>query len=181
MCKVILDDKEQINFFINRHKEIILFADRVEKLFVYIALSQLLSNTLNTCCVGYLIVMVNNLYKVFRSSTVEVWGNRCSSAEIRRGCKLNHGTLLMTLVLSTVILFYSYILKYCIEPSETLLGICLYGADLAFRIFIFPLGIEFCILSRSCDFTTPLNLVASSIWFLLCSNLCKICIAVDTH
>nr|XP_034190765.1 odorant receptor 82a-like [Osmia lignaria] len=61
MCKVILDDplknKEQINFFINRHNEIILFADRIEKLFTYIALSQLMSNTLITCCVGYLIVM----------------------------------------------------------------------------------------------------------------------------
>ncbi|XP_034190765.2 odorant receptor 67c-like [Osmia lignaria lignaria] len=61
MCKVILDDplknKEQINFFINRHNEIILFADRIEKLFTYIALSQLMSDTLITCCVGYLIVM----------------------------------------------------------------------------------------------------------------------------
>ncbi|XP_034175209.2 odorant receptor 67c-like [Osmia lignaria lignaria] len=75
MCKVILDDplknKEQINFFINRHKEIILFADRIEKLFTYITLSQLTSNTLITCCLGYLIVMSvhteNRLFLLIRS------------------------------------------------------------------------------------------------------------------
>nr|XP_012149881.1 PREDICTED: odorant receptor 4-like [Megachile rotundata] len=61
MCQAITDDplrtKEQLNFFINRHKEIILFVDKIEKLFTYMALSQLVSNTLITCCVGYLIVM----------------------------------------------------------------------------------------------------------------------------
>ncbi|XP_046143972.1 odorant receptor 13a-like [Osmia bicornis bicornis] len=75
MCKVILDDplknKEQINFFISRHKEIILFADRIEKLFTYITLSQLTSNTLITCCLGYLIVMSvhteNGLFLLIRS------------------------------------------------------------------------------------------------------------------
>lgn len=44
-----------------RYQEIIIFAERVEKLFTYIALSQLVSNTLITCCVGFLIVIVSNI------------------------------------------------------------------------------------------------------------------------
>ncbi|XP_076279815.1 odorant receptor 10-like [Lasioglossum baleicum] len=49
--------KEQVRFFISRQQEIIIFVGKIEKLFTHIALSQLLSNTFITCCVGYLIVI----------------------------------------------------------------------------------------------------------------------------
>ncbi|XP_076282990.1 odorant receptor 10-like [Lasioglossum baleicum] len=61
LCKRMLDpsvtDKEQVRFFISRQQEIISFVEKIEKLFTYIALSQLLSNTFITCCVGYLLVI----------------------------------------------------------------------------------------------------------------------------
>lgn len=53
-------DENKLKFFIKRHQEIILLADKIEKFFTYIALSQLISNTLLTCCLGYLIVIVSN-------------------------------------------------------------------------------------------------------------------------
>ncbi|XP_003707222.3 odorant receptor 4-like [Megachile rotundata] len=65
MCQTITEDrlknKEQLKFFINRHQDIILLTERIEKLFTYAALSQLLSNTLNTCCLGFLIVIAFNI------------------------------------------------------------------------------------------------------------------------
>nr|XP_003707222.2 PREDICTED: odorant receptor 13a-like [Megachile rotundata] len=65
MCRTITEDrvknKEQLKFFINRHQDIILLTERIEKLFTYAALSQLLSNTLNTCCLGFLIVIAFNI------------------------------------------------------------------------------------------------------------------------
>ncbi|XP_076224744.1 odorant receptor 10-like isoform X1 [Nomia melanderi] len=62
LCQKMMDSfdtlgNEQIRFFINRQQEIIIFVEKVERLFTYIALSQLLSNTVVTCCLGYLIVI----------------------------------------------------------------------------------------------------------------------------
>ncbi|XP_071858479.1 uncharacterized protein isoform X2 [Bombus fervidus] len=50
-------NEKQLKFFISRHQEIILFAEKIEKFFTYIALSQLITNTLIICCLGYLIVL----------------------------------------------------------------------------------------------------------------------------
>ncbi|XP_076640958.1 odorant receptor 10-like [Halictus rubicundus] len=64
LCHTLSDSSEignkQIRFFISRQQEIVLFAERIEQLFTYIALSQLFSNTLITCCLGYLIVITLN-------------------------------------------------------------------------------------------------------------------------
>ncbi|CAL7941814.1 unnamed protein product [Xylocopa violacea] len=61
MCHALREvpykSKKQLQFFITRHQEIITFADRLEKIFTYMALSQLLSNTLLICCLGYVIVI----------------------------------------------------------------------------------------------------------------------------
>ncbi|XP_028523341.1 uncharacterized protein LOC114577755 [Apis cerana] len=61
LCQNLLDIPHicasHLKFFIIRYQEIIIFAEKVEKLFTYIALSQLVSNTLITCCVGFLIVI----------------------------------------------------------------------------------------------------------------------------
>ncbi|XP_076756553.1 odorant receptor 4-like [Xylocopa sonorina] len=57
LIKVPYENKKQLIFFISRHQEIITFADRIEKLFTYMALTQLLSNTLLICCLGYIIVI----------------------------------------------------------------------------------------------------------------------------
>ncbi|XP_076284881.1 odorant receptor 4-like [Lasioglossum baleicum] len=61
LCHTLTDPSEignkHIRFFVSRQQEIILFAERIEELFTYIALSQLFSNTLITCCLGYLIVI----------------------------------------------------------------------------------------------------------------------------
>lgn len=64
MCQTLMKtthrDQKKLKFFIKRHQEIILLAEKIEKFFTYIALSQLISNTLITCCLGYLIVIVSN-------------------------------------------------------------------------------------------------------------------------
>ncbi|CAL7941816.1 unnamed protein product [Xylocopa violacea] len=61
MCHALMEipykRKEQLKFFISRHQEIIVFANRIEKLFTYMALGQLLSNTMISCILGYTIVM----------------------------------------------------------------------------------------------------------------------------
>nr|XP_033337565.1 odorant receptor 4-like [Megalopta genalis] len=49
-------DDGQFRFVAMRHQEIILFTERIERLFTYIALSQLLSNTLIICCLGFLFI-----------------------------------------------------------------------------------------------------------------------------
>ncbi|XP_043800866.1 odorant receptor 22c-like, partial [Apis laboriosa] len=65
MCQTLMKtthrDQKKLKFFIKRHQEIILLADKIEKFFTYIALSQLISNTLITCCLGYLIVITLHL------------------------------------------------------------------------------------------------------------------------
>ncbi|XP_076640939.1 odorant receptor 4-like isoform X2 [Halictus rubicundus] len=47
---------EKLRLVTIRHQEIIVFADRIEQLFTYIALCQLLLNTLVTCCLGFLAI-----------------------------------------------------------------------------------------------------------------------------
>lgn len=64
MCQNLTDvlskNKNKLKHFISRYQEIIIFTEKIEKLFTYIALSQLVSNTINTCCEGFLIVIVSN-------------------------------------------------------------------------------------------------------------------------
>ncbi|XP_024222882.1 odorant receptor 4-like, partial [Bombus impatiens] len=64
MCQNLTDvfpkNENKLKFFIIRYQEIITFAEKIEKLFTYIALSQLVSNTVNTCCEGFLIVLAVN-------------------------------------------------------------------------------------------------------------------------
>ncbi|KZC04108.1 Putative odorant receptor 13a [Dufourea novaeangliae] len=57
LTDISIKTKGQLQFFITRHQEIIVFIDRVEKFFTYIALSQLVVNTIITCTVGFLIVV----------------------------------------------------------------------------------------------------------------------------
>lgn len=61
MCQNLTDvlpkNENKLKHFISRYQEIIIFTEKIEKLFTYIALSQLVSNTINTCCEGFLIVI----------------------------------------------------------------------------------------------------------------------------
>ncbi|XP_076756925.1 odorant receptor 82a-like [Xylocopa sonorina] len=61
MCHTLLEvpyrSNSQLKFFISRHQEIITFAGKIEKLFTYMALSQLVSNTLMICTLGYILVI----------------------------------------------------------------------------------------------------------------------------
>ncbi|XP_076757263.1 odorant receptor 4-like [Xylocopa sonorina] len=61
MCQKLTDipykSRRHLRLFIIRHQEIIIFANKMEKLFTYMALCQLLSNTLLICCLGYIIVL----------------------------------------------------------------------------------------------------------------------------
>ncbi|CAL7941819.1 unnamed protein product [Xylocopa violacea] len=65
MCQKLLDtpykDKRHLKLFIIRHQEIIIFAKKMEKLFTYMALIQLLSNTLLICCLGYIIILATQM------------------------------------------------------------------------------------------------------------------------
>lgn len=44
---------------IGKHQKIIIFANKIEKIFCYIALIQFMSSTLVTCCLGFMIVTVS--------------------------------------------------------------------------------------------------------------------------
>lgn len=44
---------------IGKHQKIIIFSNKIEKIFCYIALIQFMSSTLVTCCLGYMIVTVS--------------------------------------------------------------------------------------------------------------------------
>ncbi|XP_078047600.1 odorant receptor 10-like isoform X2 [Augochlora pura] len=65
-------DHGQFRFVAMRHQEIILFTQRIERLFTYIALFQLLSNTLIICCLGFLFITAlqieNGLPLILKSS-----------------------------------------------------------------------------------------------------------------
>ncbi|XP_076640937.1 odorant receptor 10-like isoform X9 [Halictus rubicundus] len=60
LCNIIThisaQDGGQFRFVAIRHQEIIMFTQRIERLFTYIALCQLLTNTLIICCLGYLFI-----------------------------------------------------------------------------------------------------------------------------
>ena len=45
---------------IGKHQKIIMFSDKIEKIFSYIALIQFMSSTLLTCCIGFMVITVNN-------------------------------------------------------------------------------------------------------------------------
>lgn len=74
MCQNLTDvfskTENKLKFFISRYQEIIAFAEKIEKLFTYMALSQLVSNTVNTCCEGFLIVLVSNDYPICTYDTL---------------------------------------------------------------------------------------------------------------
>ncbi|XP_076666915.1 odorant receptor 67c-like [Andrena cerasifolii] len=61
MCQALTDisriDDKQLRFFVSRHQEIIVFTERIEHFFTYISLSQLVANTLITCCLGFVMVV----------------------------------------------------------------------------------------------------------------------------
>ncbi|XP_076756326.1 odorant receptor 10-like [Xylocopa sonorina] len=61
MCRRLLDvpyeNTKQLKLFIKRHQEIIMFTEKIEKFFMLITLTELLSDTLVTCCLSYLIVI----------------------------------------------------------------------------------------------------------------------------
>ncbi|XP_017762297.1 PREDICTED: odorant receptor 13a-like [Eufriesea mexicana] len=61
MCQTLTNARyvkeEQLKFFIGRHQDIIIFSDKIEQFFTYIALFQLLSSTIIACCLGYLIII----------------------------------------------------------------------------------------------------------------------------
>ncbi|KAK1124029.1 hypothetical protein K0M31_007055 [Melipona bicolor] len=72
ICQTLLEtpykSEKQLKCFISRHQEIIIFAKKIEKLFTYIALTQLVANTLITCCLGYLTVIslrINSGFAMF--------------------------------------------------------------------------------------------------------------------
>jgi len=45
---------------IYRHQKKIIFSDKIERIFCYVALIQFLSSTLVICCLRFMIVTVNN-------------------------------------------------------------------------------------------------------------------------
>lgn len=54
-------DKITMRSIIVKHQQIIQFSDNVENVYTYIALMILLSDTLITCCLGFVIVTVSNV------------------------------------------------------------------------------------------------------------------------
>lgn len=44
-----------------KHQQVVAFSNYVEDVYTYIALMILLSDTLITCCLGYIIVTVSNM------------------------------------------------------------------------------------------------------------------------
>lgn len=51
---------------IGKHQKIIVFSNKIEKIFCYIALIQFMSSTLVTCCLGYMIVTVSGSFSKTR-------------------------------------------------------------------------------------------------------------------
>lgn len=49
-----------IKELIRKHQKIILFSDKIERIFSYIALIQFLTSTLLICCIGFMLVTVSN-------------------------------------------------------------------------------------------------------------------------
>ena len=57
----------------DHYYRIILNSEYIEKLFSYIALMQLLCNTIVICCIGFLIIVVSNIYKCCFSMTLKYY------------------------------------------------------------------------------------------------------------
>ncbi|XP_026824134.1 odorant receptor 13a isoform X3 [Ooceraea biroi] len=53
-----------IKRFIDRHQKTIILSEHIENLFTYIALMQLLWNTLVICCTGFVIIIVSNIRRL---------------------------------------------------------------------------------------------------------------------
>lgn len=51
---------------IGKHQKIIVFSNKIEKIFCYIALIQFMSSTLVTCCLGFMIVTVSGSFSKAR-------------------------------------------------------------------------------------------------------------------
>ncbi|XP_078049812.1 uncharacterized protein LOC144476576 [Augochlora pura] len=49
-------DHKKFQFVARRHQELIVFSERIEEVFTFIAVAQLLTNTIVTCCVGYIVI-----------------------------------------------------------------------------------------------------------------------------
>lgn len=58
-----------IGSLIRRHQNIIIFTEKIESLYSYIALAQFISNTLVICCLGFIIVNVSN-FNDFRRTEI---------------------------------------------------------------------------------------------------------------
>ncbi|XP_076284908.1 odorant receptor 13a-like [Lasioglossum baleicum] len=56
LAQISAQEEDKLRFVAIRHQEIVEFAERIEKLFTHISLCQLMSNTLVTCCLGYLVI-----------------------------------------------------------------------------------------------------------------------------
>jgi len=48
-----------IRSFIHKHQRVIILSENIENLFTYIALMQMLWNTLVICCTGFVIIIVS--------------------------------------------------------------------------------------------------------------------------
>ncbi|XP_076279801.1 odorant receptor 10-like [Lasioglossum baleicum] len=80
LCYIIThisyQDERQFRFVAMRHQEIIQFTQRIERMFTYIALGQLLTNTLIICCLGFLMITAlqieNGLPLILKSSVYYV-------------------------------------------------------------------------------------------------------------
>nr|XP_031840326.1 odorant receptor 67c-like [Nomia melanderi] len=74
LCHILTNisskDEGQVRFVAMRHQEIIMFTERIEKFFTYISLLQLLANTLTSCCLGFLIIVVSNSLKASSGNLV---------------------------------------------------------------------------------------------------------------
>lgn len=58
---------------IGKHQKIIIFSNKIEKIFCYIALIQFMSSTLVTCCLGFMIVTVSRSLSKAQASCAKRW------------------------------------------------------------------------------------------------------------
>jgi len=68
---------------IGKHQKIIIFSDKIERIFSYIALIQFLSSTLLTCCVGFTVITISN-----SSLKVQRTEKRCGNSDLYRDSML---------------------------------------------------------------------------------------------
>ncbi|XP_076284921.1 uncharacterized protein LOC143211287 [Lasioglossum baleicum] len=60
LAHVSAEETRQLRFVVAEHQQVILFTEKIEQLFTYISFCQLLSNTLVTCCLGFLAISVSD-------------------------------------------------------------------------------------------------------------------------